>query len=114
MDEEAKKAVTEGSSHINGLPNFLKENLPHSKAAKNQAYNEKLKKRAQKEWTASPRHTHMKRLFPTAPTKKYLTLVKDLPHKHTSILTQLCTTHAPLTKHLHSIGKADSSICPNC
>jgi len=104
----------EGSSHINGLPNLLKKNLPHSKAAKNQAYNEKLKKWAQREWTASPRHTCMKRLLPTAPTKKYLALVNDLPHKHTSILTQLCTAHAPLTKHLHRIRKAGSPICPNC
>ena len=56
----------------------------------------------------------MKRLLPTAPTKTYLALVKDLPRKHTSILTQLRTAHAPLAKHLHRIGKADSPICPNC
>jgi ribonuclease HI len=54
-DEEAKKAVTKGSSHVNVLPNLLKKKLPHSKAAENQADNEKLKKRAQKESTASPR-----------------------------------------------------------
>ncbi|KAJ3925609.1 MAG: hypothetical protein NXY57DRAFT_906865, partial [Lentinula lateritia] len=29
-------------------------------------------------------------------------------------LTQLCTGHIPLQKHLDCIGKADSPMCPCC
>jgi hypothetical protein len=56
----------------------------------------------------------MKDLEPTAPSKKYLMLITPLPRKAASILTQLRTGHAPLAKHLHRIGKADSPICPTC
>jgi len=49
-DEQAKKAITEGSSKQRELPRYLKKLLPHSKSAMKAAYNEKLKCRAQKIW----------------------------------------------------------------
>jgi ribonuclease HI len=113
-DELAKKAITEGSSDMDQLPRPLRKPLPRSKSAATQAHNEKLKRVAQKAWTKSPRYEHMKDFEPTAPSKKYLTLVTPLPRKAASILTQLRTGHAPLAKHLHRIGKADSPICPTC
>jgi ribonuclease HI len=55
-DEEAKKAITAGSSDMNTLPKMLKRPLPHSKSAIRWAYSEKLKRRAQKLWEMSPRY----------------------------------------------------------
>ncbi|KAF8799143.1 hypothetical protein BYT27DRAFT_7121376 [Phlegmacium glaucopus] len=37
-----------------------------------------------------------------------------LSHKHTSILTQLRTSHILLAKHQQCIRKVDSPFCPNC
>jgi ribonuclease HI len=42
-DEEAKKAITEGSSDRSELPQFLKKTLPQSKSAAKWMYGEKLK-----------------------------------------------------------------------
>jgi hypothetical protein len=78
------------------------------------AYNEKLKRRAQKIWQKSPRFERMKKTDPTTPSDKYIKLITNLPRKLASILTQLRTGHAPLAKHLHRIGKNDSPICPAC
>ena len=113
-DRLAKKAVTNGSSTLNRLPRQLKDHLPHSKSARIQAFNEKLKTEAQKNWRKSPRFNRMKKTDPTAPAKDYLKLTAKLPRKLTSILTQLRTGHAPLAKHLHRIKKVDSPTCPAC
>ena len=42
-DEEAKKAITEGSSDTHNLPKLLRKTLPHSKSAIKWSHNEKLK-----------------------------------------------------------------------
>jgi ribonuclease HI len=47
-DEQAKKAITEGSSDTQDLPKILKKTLPYSKSAMKWAYGEKLKCNAQK------------------------------------------------------------------
>ena len=113
-DEQAKKAITEGSSGRSELPRHLKKMLPYSKSALKWAYNEKLKHRVQKTWQKSSRFEHMKKTDPTTPSDKYIKLITNLLRKLASILTQLRTGHAPLAKHLHRIGKSDSLICPVC
>jgi ribonuclease HI len=113
-DEQAKKAITDGSSNHNHLPSYLHNSLPHSKSAKIQTFNAKLKMEAQKAWLKSPRYAKMKATDPTAPANTFLKLTAQLPRKLTSILTQLRTGHAPLAKHLHRIKKADSPMCPSC
>jgi ribonuclease HI len=113
-DEQAKKAITEGSSEVHLLPEYLQGTLKHSKSAIIQSHNAKLRNEAQKEWSKSPRFARMKTTDPTAPSKEFLKLTKQLPRKLTSILTQLRTGHAPLAKHLYRIKKADSPLCPDC
>jgi hypothetical protein len=113
-DEQAKKAITEGSSDRNKLPKMLRKKLPYSKTAMIQAFGEKLKERAQKEWMASRRYDKMKKTDPKIPSNKYLKLITPLPRKLASILSQLRTGHTPLAKHLHRIGKIDSPVCPLC
>lgn len=56
----------------------------------------------------------MKKTDPKSPSTKYIDLVTPLPRKLASVLSQLRTGHAPLAKHLHRIGKADSPTCPAC
>ena len=113
-DEEAKKAITEGSSNTRDLPTILRKTLPRSKSAAKWTHNEKLKRLAQKNWQKSKRFDRMKKTDPTTPSNKYINLVTKLPRKLASILSQLRTGHAPLAKHLHRIGKTNSPICPAC
>jgi ribonuclease HI len=113
-DEEAKKAITDGSSGKRELPTLLRKALPHSKSAAKWTYNEKLKRFAQKSWQKSKHYDRMKKTDPTAPSNKFINLVAKLPRKLASILAQLRTGHSPLAKHLHRIGKMDSPICPAC
>jgi hypothetical protein len=113
-DAQAKMAITEGSSNRKDLPKYLRKTLPHSKSVMKWAYNEKLKRKAQKIWQKSPRFGKMEKTDPTTPSNKYIKLITNLPRKLASILTQLRTGHAPLAKHLHHIGKCNSPICPSC
>ena len=113
-DEEAKKAITVGSSEARKLPKLLRKTLPCSKSAVKWAHNKKLKCLAQKDWQSSKRYDRMKKTDPTTPSNKYIDLVTTLPRKLASILSQLRTGHAPLAKHLHHIGKTNSLICPAC
>ncbi|KAF9044482.1 hypothetical protein BJ165DRAFT_1347686 [Panaeolus papilionaceus] len=46
--------------------------------------------------------------------KKYEVLVKGLRRKQASILFQLRIGHAPLAKHLFTIGKSQTTICNKC
>jgi hypothetical protein len=52
-DEEAKKAITEGSSDTHDLPKLLRKTLPYSKSTIKWSHNEKLKRHVQKGWKAS-------------------------------------------------------------
>ena len=50
----------------------------------------------------------------SAPSKKYLQLIRDLDRRQASILFQLCTGHVGLNLHLFRIRKAESPACPMC
>ena len=56
----------------------------------------------------------MEHTDPHSPSTNYVNLISSLPRKATSIITQLRTGHAPLTKYLFRIRKASSPICPAC
>jgi ribonuclease HI len=111
-DEEAKKAITDGSSQ--GLPSFLRKALPKSKSMMQQAYNKKLRGVASKSWQKSLRYQRMKDINPALPSPAFLRLTAKLPRKHTAILFQLRSGHVPLARHLYRLGKAESPICPCC
>ena len=113
-DEEAKKAITVGSSNARKLPKLLRKTLPCSKSAVKWTHNKKLKCLTQKNWQSSKCYDRMKKTDPTTPSNKYIDLVTTLPRKLASILSQLRTGHTPLAKHLHHIGKTNSLICPAC
>ncbi|KAJ7690991.1 hypothetical protein B0H17DRAFT_935466, partial [Mycena rosella] len=48
------------------------------------------------------------------PSGKFRKLTAPLPRKHSSLLFQLRTHHAPLAHHLHSLKKSPSPTCPCC
>ena len=50
----------------------------------------------------------------SAPSKKYLRLIRDLDRRQASILFQLHTGHVSLNLHLFHIHKAKSPACPMC
>ena len=79
MDEQAKKAITEGSSDTTELLKILKKTLPQRKSAVKWAYSEKLKCNTQKAWQKSPWYEWMKKTDPTTPLHKYVNLITDLP-----------------------------------
>jgi hypothetical protein len=102
------------TSAVHQLPKYLRNRLPASRSAIQQAFNAKLKRLAAKVWERSPRYQRMNLIVPGLPRASYFNSIAKLPRKHTSIITQLITGHAPLNKHLHHIGKADSAACPCC
>ena len=73
--------------------------------------NRETKQRTSAWWKKSLRYKRLKDINPTLPTGKYTKVISTLTRKQTSILTQLCTGHAPIFSHLHRIGQADMPIC---
>ena len=51
---------------------------------------------------------------PRPPLKEVPETDSPLPRCQASLLTQLCTGHAPLNEHLHCIRKAETDRCPSC
>ena len=113
-DREARKAVQEGSSPLQKLPAPLRKSLPCSKSAVQQVFHEKLKKAAISIWTKSPHYHCMRQIDHSYPSNMFTKQTTNMIRKHTSILFQLQTGHAPLNKHLHHIQRAESPICPCC
>lgn len=62
----------------------------------------------------SPRYKHLHEIDATAPSKHFSKLIEKLPRRHSSLLFQLRSGHAPLNKHLHRIAKVPSPICLQC
>lgn len=116
VDEEAKKAARGETSEDKTLPARFRSrrSIPASKSALKQAYQEQIKVRNKLSFSKSPRYAAMCRIDASLPSDKYRKLVRTLPRKHASILTQLRTGHAPLNKHLHRLKCAESPMCPNC
>lgn len=116
VDEEAKQAAKGETSDDKVLPARYRSrrSLPASKSAVKQAFYAKLKVRGKAAFEKSPRYAKISRIDNSLPSNKYRKLIKTLPRKHASILTQLRTGHAPLKHHLHRIKCADSPICPSC
>jgi hypothetical protein len=105
-------------SHL--LPSSLKDRacttttLPISKSALKQSFNAAVQNEAKEVWLRSPRHATLQNIDPLAPSKCFTSIIKELPHRHSTLLFQLRTGHVPLNKHLHCILKAPSSICEAC
>jgi ribonuclease HI len=113
-DEEAKKAAQGLTSDAKLLPPFLKKRLPASISALRQGFRSQLLKTWKRRWKGSPRFTLHRPIDKSAPSKKYLKLIKGLDRCQASLLTQLRTGHIGLNHHLFHIHKVESPVCPHC
>ena len=113
-DEQAKKAITIGSSNTHLLLAQLTSPSLCSKSAIKQAFFGKLKCKAQTSCQKTPCHAKLNKTNPTSPSNAYIKLISGLPRCLASMLTQLQTRHAPLAKFLHHISRSNSSTCPAC
>jgi hypothetical protein len=99
-DEEAKKAAQGLSSEAKLLPLFLRKPLPVSISALRQNYMSSILKTWKRRWKGSPCYTLLRPIDKSAPSKKFLRLVKGLDRRQASLLTQLRTGHIGLNRHL--------------
>ena len=119
-DKRAKEAARGESSEGPALPQSLQSKLklpttlPISKSATKQHFQEALKKEAIQVMTASPRHAHLQSIDSSAPSKHFTIITANLPRRHSSLLFQLRSGHAPLNKHLFRIARSQSAMCPQC
>jgi len=119
-DEQAKMAAKGDSSTPNTLPKSLTTRhnaiatLPVSKSALMQQFRKAIKHKAAKIMRDSPRYKHLHEIDTSAPSKHFSKLVEKLPQRHSSLLFQLHTGHAPLNKHLHRIAKVPNPTCQQC
>jgi ribonuclease HI len=113
-DKEAKKAAQGLSSDAKCLPSFLRKPLPASISALRQDHLQSIRKTWKRCWKRSPRYKLHRTIDKTAPSGKYLALLKGIDRRQASILTQLRTGHIGLNKHLFRIRKVESPVCPHC
>jgi len=85
----AKEAAEFGSSPENDLPTFLCHQLPISISAVKQEISVKIKILTKEWWKKSPRFRKTRRIDPSFPSDKYITIMSSLNWRQTSILTQL-------------------------
>jgi ribonuclease HI len=113
-DEEAKKAAQGLSSEAKLLPPFLRKHLPASVSALRQNFMTSILKTWKQRWKNSPRYEPLRSIDKSAPSKKYLRLIKGLDRRQASLFTQLRTGHIGLNRHLFRIRKVESPVCPHC
>jgi ribonuclease HI len=113
-DEEVKKAAQGLSSEAKLLPPFLHKHLPASVSALCQNFMASLLKAWKRRWKSSPRYATLHSIDKSAPSKKFLGLLKGLDWRQASLPTQLRTGHIGLNRHLFRIRKVKLPVCPHC
>lgn len=113
-DEEAKKVAQGLSSKAKLLPPFLHKHLPASVSALQQSFMTSLLKTWKHQWKSSPCYAPLHSIDKSAPSKKFLGLIKGLDQHQASLLMQLHTGHIGLNHHLFHIHRVKSPVCPHC
>ncbi|CCA76851.1 hypothetical protein PIIN_10836 [Serendipita indica DSM 11827] len=113
-DEEAKKAITDGSSTAATLPPWMKDTLLQNISALRQELKLAARKSAHNKWKSSARYDRTRPIDETMPSNKYLQITDELMRAEAVALIQLRTGHIGLNKHLNHINRADAPWCPHC
>ena len=115
-DKLAQSATTTTSppSPSDQLPAILCKPLPASTTALKATRTKTTGPEWAKLWQLSPRAQKLSHISPQLPNCGFLYLLASLPHRATSILTHLITSHVALHTFLHKIHTSDSALCPCC
>ncbi|KLO04041.1 hypothetical protein SCHPADRAFT_811813, partial [Schizopora paradoxa] len=115
-DAEAKRAARGHSSEQKHIPKVFRKRLPHSAAARKQAYRKRADEVAGQMWSSSPRYDRlaMRDLRMRRPLRFFHKATMKLTRRQHNLLVQLRTGHIGLNGHLFRIGRAASADCPNC
>ena len=113
-DEEAKLVAQGHSSDAKFLLLLLRKCLPLSVSALWQSHSNMLKNRWRRRWKNSERENLLRTIDNSAPSKKYLRLIKGLDCHQASLLFQLRSGHIGLNHHLFHIRKSEMPSCPLC
>ncbi|KLO11694.1 hypothetical protein SCHPADRAFT_830666 [Schizopora paradoxa] len=115
-DVEAKRAARGQSSNPKHLPKAFRQRLPHSAAARKQAYRKRADKVAGQMWSASPRYDRlaMRDLRMRRPLRFFHKATMKLTRRQHNLLVQLRSGNIGLNGHLYRIGRALSADCPHC
>ena len=111
-DEEAKSAAQGHSSDTKFLSLLLRKCLPLSVSALRQSHSDTFKSRWRRRWKSSERENLLQTIDNSAPSKKYLRLIKGIDCHQASLLFQLRSGHIGLNQHLCRIRKSESPSCP--
>ncbi|KAI0310469.1 hypothetical protein OF83DRAFT_1037246, partial [Amylostereum chailletii] len=118
VDKEAKKAAQRkedrGENPHLYFPEVILRKLPISRSANRQAYRATLKKQASESFEqrdpvsgeTSKRCRCIRAIDPSAPSPKFMKLIKPLTRRQASVLMQLRSGHVPLQQYLYSIKRA--------
>jgi ribonuclease HI len=113
-DKEAKEAVKGSSSSRASLPNYLRKPLPRSRTAVKCSLQQEIKDKWKELRRNSPQHARMQCVDPNFKPGQFQKLMTDLGRRHTNILNQLRSNHAPTNSYLCRIRKTDSPTCAKC
>jgi hypothetical protein len=102
------------SSPPDDLPAELREHIPRSAAAIQQAFHTRIKKRAATRWRRYKRQDRMLLLGNKLPSNSYLKLIQHQTRRQSSLLIRLRTEHSPLNRHLWRIKCSDTPGCSAC
>ena len=90
------------------LPIPLRKKIPVGKSTAYQGYTKKVQKSLEEWFANSLRYHCMREIEWSMLSSKFRKDMHNLTHRQMSILVQLRSGHAPLNKHLHQLGKAES------
>lgn len=116
-DSEAKKAAMGQTSYRSYLPSQLQQPLPRSRTSVVRVFAKELGYRHSEIWNKSPRYEKFQAINAsnaTMASRGYWKLLRELPRKLLTILTQLRMGHIPLQRHLHRIRRTETDVCPCC
>src|ERR1700678_68322 len=113
-DKEAKKAAEGAHRNLNDNAKILRRKLPSSKSAAKQLMRSRLKREVEKNFHSSHRSAKMLGIDPSMPSTKFPLETAPYERRHTSILTQLRTSHVPLQSYLHRFKIEPYPTCPHC
>ena len=115
-DREARRAALKANdtSPKTDLPKCLHKKLPIGASAVKQKNKAELMALWKRQWSKSKRYAHLMRIDPSAPCKRFMKAIGNLPKFKAGTMYQMRSGHIALNKHLHRINRSDTPLCLQC